>query len=268
MPPTSSRLLGELRSPISARVPMRALTTRLMSTATPPANQHVIGATSQLLAAAARASSDMPPNSDALLVKVSGHDKTGITAAFAELLAETGCEFYDMDQPWCQPWCNKNLSLYFLVGMPRSSDQEVNLIRSLLAKSQRVGLDVEFEIVSNEDLVAATAQLAAPQGLVVTLLKPTLGFEEIAAVARTATEGGFTISKIKRLSTLQHGNSHNEASPERSAFHSTHAEDCATATANVPNISAVEVCVPASLASAGQHAHFAIGLQGCAFCSP
>ena len=178
-----------------------------------------------------------PPVGDALLIKVSGQDSPGITATFTELLASTGCDFYDIDQPWCQPWCTNNLSLYFLVGMPTSIEHEANFIRQVLDKSKRAGLNIEFEVVSREDLQTAAAQLAVPQGLVVTLLKPTLGFKEIAAVARTATQSGFNISKIKRLSTLQQGSGAPLAVPSR----------CTPGVSvdNVPNISAVEVATGA-----------------------
>ena len=183
------------------------------------------------------AAPSISPPGDALLIKVSGQDNPGITATFTELLASTGCEFYDIDQPWCQPWCTNNLSLYFLVGMPTSIEHEGTFIRLVLDKSKRAGLDIEFEVVSREDLTAAAAQLAVPQGLVVTLLKPTLGFKEIAAVARTTTQSGFNISKIKRLSTLQQGSGAPLTVPSR----------CTPGLSadNVPNISAVEVATAA-----------------------
>merc|ERR1719240_1553410 len=98
----------------------------------------------QQLASLTRAFSTGGTTDDALLIKVSGQDRAGITTRFTELLASTGCEFYDIDQPYCQPWCSNNLSLYFLVGMPKSPESESSFIRSVLDKSQREGLSVEF----------------------------------------------------------------------------------------------------------------------------
>jgi phosphoserine phosphatase len=136
---------------------------------------------------------------DALLIKIYGQDHPGITARFSEMLAEAGSEFYDVDQVVV----HENLSLYFLVGMPSSGEQESNFIRSVLDKSKRENVQVDFEVVHRDDVISASAA-RIPQGLVVTLLKTELGFKEIAAVARTASDAGFNISKIRRLSTLQH----------------------------------------------------------------
>ena len=100
---------------------------------------------------------------DALLLKVSGRDSMGITAKFTEMLADAGCKFYDIDQPWCQPWCTNNLSLYFLVSMPDGST-EGSFIRSVLDRSRREGLEIEFEVVNRDDLAALRSD-APPQGL-------------------------------------------------------------------------------------------------------
>ena len=177
---------------------------------------------------------------DALLLKVSGRDSMGITAKFTEMLADAGCQFYDIDQPWCQPWCTNNLSLYFLVSMPDGTT-EGSFIRSVLDRSRREDLHIEFEVVSRDDLAAAHAD-RAPQGLVVTLLSQELGFKEIAAVARTATDTGFNISKIRRLSTLQHeGGAGAAPVPGSTSW-------CERTGSPAPNITAVEFLVDPAVA--------------------
>ena len=177
---------------------------------------------------------------DALLLKVSGRDSMGITAKFTEMLADAGCQFYDIDQPWCQPWCTNNLSLYFLVSMPDGTT-EGSFIRSVLDRSRREDLHIEFEVVSRDDLAAAHAD-RAPQGLVVTLLSQELGFKEIAAVARTATDTGFNISKIRRLSTLQHeGGAGAAPVPGSTSW-------CERPGSPAPNITAVEFLVDPAVA--------------------
>ena len=177
---------------------------------------------------------------DALLLKVSGRDSMGITAKFTEMLADAGCQFYDIDQPWCQPWCTNNLSLYFLVSMPEGHN-EGSFIRSVLDRSRREDLHIEFEVVSRDDLAAAHAD-RAPQGLVVTLLSQELGFKEIAAVARTATDTGFNISKIRRLSTLQHeGGAGAAPVPGSTSW-------CERTGSPAPNITAVEFLVDPAVA--------------------
>ena len=135
---------------------------------------------------------------DALLIKVSGQDHPGITARFTEMLHESGSEFFDVDQAIV----HDNLSLYFLVGMPTSSEKESSFIHNVLDKSKRENVTVTFEVVCRKDLVESVAA-KVPEGLVVTLLKDGLGFKEIAAVARTSSDAGFNISKIRRLSNLE-----------------------------------------------------------------
>ena len=162
-----------------------------------------------------RSTPPRPPN-DALMVKVSGRDQVGVSARFTELLAASGCEFYDIDQPWIPPWCTNNLSLYFLVGLPESGKKEISFIRSILDKSKSEGMDVEFEVVHREDMIIRAAN-TQKQGLVATLLKGSLGFEEISGVARTAAESGFNITRIKRLSSTAHS-SVTEGAPNISAI--------------------------------------------------
>jgi phosphoserine phosphatase len=134
---------------------------------------------------------------DALLIKVSGQDHPGITARLAEMLASSGTSFIDVDQVMV----HDNLSLYFIVSMPKSGSEERAFIRNVLDKSKRENVSVDFEIVSASDVVSASAA-RVPQGLVVTLLKTGLGFKEIGAVTRTVSDAGFNISKIRRLSSL------------------------------------------------------------------
>ena len=80
---------------------------------------------------------------DALLIKVSGEDRLGITSRFADLLANAGSEFYDVDQLVV----HNNLSLYFVVSMPHSGEQEASFIRNVLDRSRRESVNVEFEVV-------------------------------------------------------------------------------------------------------------------------
>jgi predicted amino acid-binding ACT domain protein len=101
---------------------------------------------------------------DALLIKVSGTDKVGITAKFTEMLDAAGVEFHDIDQPWCQPWCTNNLSLYFLVGMPQPGVQEASFLKNVLDRSKREGVQVDFEVVSRGDVQSTSALREMPQG--------------------------------------------------------------------------------------------------------
>ena len=181
----------------------------------------------------------------ALLLKVSGHDKPGISAMFTELLASTGCEFYDIDQPWTQPWCTNNLSLYFLAENAEEQSAGGLLHRSVLDKSQRE-FEVEFEVISNQDLVEYASALAQPQGLVVTLLKSTLGFKEISAVARHYRVAQFHDQQDQ--AALYATASDDVRRPARMrarhcAFHAMQNGEPTTAVSNVPNVSAVEFLV-------------------------
>ena len=83
------------------------------------------------------------PPGDALLMKVSGEDRLGITARFTEILKEARVDFYDVDQLVV----HNNLSLYFVVSMPHSGEQEASFIRNVLDRSRRESVNVEFEVV-------------------------------------------------------------------------------------------------------------------------
>merc|ERR1712167_363284 len=64
--------------------------------------------------------------------------------------------------------------------------------------------------------------------------------------ARTIASHNFTISKIKRLSTLQHqmtSEAGKNEGPTRCAFHAMQNGEPTTAVSNVPNVSAVEFLV-------------------------
>ena len=104
----ATRPLMMLRALRSALTPARLAAPSAFRIAPPLARSATT--TSRNYAALATSTS----KADALLLKVSGRDSMGITAKFTEMLADAGCQFYDIDQPWCQPWCTNNLSLYFL----------------------------------------------------------------------------------------------------------------------------------------------------------
>ena len=98
---------------------------------------------------------------------------------------------------------HNQLSLYLLTGMPAHNRQ---FFRKVLNKSKGFGLKIDFEAVSWGDFVKPGQTAQAPQGLVVTLLKKSITFKDIAAVTKIASGMAFSIRKIDRVH--DHAGSH------------------------------------------------------------
>ncbi|MDP8960749.1 MAG: phosphoserine phosphatase SerB [Actinomycetota bacterium] len=121
-----------------------------------------------------------------LLVRISGRDQPGITAALLNLLNAAGVHVYDIEQVTTR----QRLTLDILVGL---SDGDTAL-KDLLFLGWERGLSVDFEVVE--------ASLPSPrQRHAVTVIGLPLTTAALAAVAREIAAAGANIDRIIRLSS-------------------------------------------------------------------
>ncbi|MDP9022536.1 MAG: phosphoserine phosphatase SerB [Actinomycetota bacterium] len=126
-----------------------------------------------------------------LLVRVSGRDQPGITAALLDVLAAGGVDVYDMEQVTTRD----RLSLDLLVGLPVDGDRiSDRVVKDILFLGWERGLDVDFEPVE------AHAATAPPQRYAVTVIGAPLTAAALAAVAHRIAGAGANIDRIVRLS--------------------------------------------------------------------
>lgn len=121
-----------------------------------------------------------------ILVRVSGRDRPGITAALLEIMARGRVELFDMEQVVVR----ERLTLDLLVGV----DADDDVLKDLLFYGWEHGVGIDFEVVED------TSQRASLPRFAVTVIGPTLRPEQLRAVADAIVEGGGNIDRIVRLS--------------------------------------------------------------------
>lgn len=121
-----------------------------------------------------------------ILVRVSGRDRPGITAALLEIMARGRVELFDMEQVVVR----ERLTLDLLVGV----DADDDVLKDLLFYGWEHGVGIDFEVVED------TSQRASLPRFAVTVIGPTLRPQQLRAVADAIVEGGGNIDRIVRLS--------------------------------------------------------------------
>jgi phosphoserine phosphatase len=120
-----------------------------------------------------------------ILVRVSGPDRPGITAALMTVLADAGADVEDVEQIVIRG----RLSLGLVVSVPPGGD----VLKELLLFGWEQGVDVDFEVVE------ATPTPARRPGAVVTIMGRRVCPAEFAAAARIIADHGGNIDRIVRL---------------------------------------------------------------------
>ncbi|MDO7675005.1 MAG: phosphoserine phosphatase SerB, partial [Reinekea forsetii] len=128
-----------------------------------------------------------------LMLKVSGQDQIGLTAALSQILAEAGVTLLDIGQSVI----HDQVSLGMLVQLPEASDT-AHMLKELLYQAHEQDLHVRFTPVSDE----AYAHWVGQQGkdrFVLTILARRMTAEHLAHVSRAVSEQGLNIQDIARL---------------------------------------------------------------------
>lgn len=121
----------------------------------------------------------------AILVRVLGVDRPGITAGLMRLLEEGGAKIQDLEQVVVR----RRLVMAFAIRVPDGRD----LLKELLLFGWEHDVEVDFEVVEGE-------HSERPHGHVVTVLGQRVRAHDLGVVAGTIAACGGNIDRINRLS--------------------------------------------------------------------
>jgi len=129
-----------------------------------------------------------------ILIRVSGEDKPGLTAAVTAELAKYKADILDIGQSVI----HDTLSLGILVKVPTAA-QSTPFLKDLLFSAHKLGVNLTFTPVE-ADSYESWVDGQGKTRHIVTLLARRLGSEHIAAVTGVIAKNGLNIDVITRLS--------------------------------------------------------------------
>ncbi len=135
---------------------------------------------------------DMNSRKEQILIKISGQDRTGLTASVMEILARYDAEILDMGQADI----HATLSLGILIRIAETHSGQV--MKELLFKATELGVNIGFEPVADDKY----EEWAGQQGkhrYILTVLGRSLSAAQIQAAAAVVADEGLNIDSIKRL---------------------------------------------------------------------
>ena len=127
-----------------------------------------------------------------ILVRITGKDRIGLTAAFMEILARHDAQILDIGQADI----HSTLSLGILIRIDESHSGQV--MKELLFKTTELGVQIGFEPVPDDEY----EEWASRQGrtrYILTVIGRSLSAAQIEAAAKIVAEQGLDIDSIKRL---------------------------------------------------------------------
>ncbi|MCR5571946.1 MAG: phosphoserine phosphatase SerB [Bacteroidales bacterium] len=134
----------------------------------------------------------MNSRKEQILIKISGQDRTGLTASVMEILARYDAEILDMGQADI----HATLSLGILIRIAETHSGQV--MKELLFKATELGVNIGFEPVADDKY----EEWAGQQGkhrYILTVLGRSLSAAQIQAAAAVVADEGLNIDSIKRL---------------------------------------------------------------------
>ena len=127
-----------------------------------------------------------------ILVRITGKDRIGLTAAFMEILAKYDAQILDIGQADI----HSTLSLGILIRIDEQHSGQV--MKELLFKTTELGVQIGFEPVPDDEY----EEWASRQGrkrYILTVIGRSLSARQIEAAAKIVAEQGLDIDSIKRL---------------------------------------------------------------------
>ena len=121
---------------------------------------------------------------ETILIRVSGPDQTGITSGVMEVLARAEANVQDIEQIVVRG----RLTLELVVDIPPGQ----NVLKDVLLIGWERGLDVDFEVVESIPVPSLPS-------LVVSVIGPELGPQDLAQVTAAIAKANGNIERIKRL---------------------------------------------------------------------
>jgi len=137
---------------------------------------------------------DIEPDSEIILINISGSDRPGVTAALMGILADYPVRVLDISQAMV----HENLALAILIKLSGASDSAA-VLKDLLYEAHQLELRVRFQPVpagEYQQWVRGERQSA----YVLTLLGRRVTAAQIARIARVTTQHDLNIEDIARLS--------------------------------------------------------------------
>lgn len=133
--------------------------------------------------------------SAALLIRVTGHDRPGVTFALTSILARYGVRVLDIGQAVI----HDGLAFGILIELPEALRSSA-LLTDLLLEAHRLDVEVKFSASSSSEYdtwVAAQTR----QRFIITVLGPAITAGHIAQVSGILSKAGLNIDRIDRLSS-------------------------------------------------------------------
>lgn len=134
----------------------------------------------------------MQSNSELILLNISGADRSGITAALVEILANHSARILDIGQADI----HHTVSLGILIQTDSSRSGEI--LKELLFKTNSMNIHVQFNIISEADYNEWVSRQGKNR-YIITMLSREITARQLAEVTRVISEQGLNIETIQRL---------------------------------------------------------------------
>jgi phosphoserine phosphatase len=133
-------------------------------------------------------------SSSALLIRVTGHDRPGLTHALTSILARYEVRVLDIGQAVI----HDGLAFGILIELPESLRSSA-LLTDLLLEAHRLGVEVKFSASTTPEY-EAWVEAQSRRRFIITLLGPAITASHIARVSGILASAGLNIDRIDRLS--------------------------------------------------------------------
>lgn len=134
------------------------------------------------------------PQSEIILVNISGEDRPGVTCAITTIFANHRVNILDIGQAVI----HDTLSLGFLIELP-AEEETSPILKELVFKAYELGIKINFTPITQKDY----GQWVAGQGkerFIITMLGRKLTAQQLAEVTAVIHQHGLNIDFISRLS--------------------------------------------------------------------
>ena len=131
----------------------------------------------------------------ALLIRVTGHDRPGVTFALTSILARYHVRVLDIGQAVI----HDGLAFGILIELPEALRSSA-LLTDLLLEAHRLDVEVKFSASSSSEYDSWVAAQSR-QRFIITLLGPTITAGHIAQISGILSSAGLNIDRIDRLSS-------------------------------------------------------------------
>ena len=133
-----------------------------------------------------------PAKKEQILIRITGKDRTGLTASVMDILARYDAQILDIGQADI----HSSLSLGILIRISARSSGQV--MKELLFKATELGVAIGFEPVSDDDYEDWVGRQGKNR-YILTIIARSLSAKQIAAAARVVSNHELNIDSIKRL---------------------------------------------------------------------